>query len=311
MIKLKDTTAQTIHDLADVEVINRIFDKYLVHEGGQNILSAFIPLIKKILTERAHFKNEKLQCATVLTLISYMLISRGFCDKLMQLLMTVLQKSHYETVKMNVLHGFSDLLNRFPNIVEPWIIYVQNQLKDADPSVRKTALTILQSLTLRESIRPKTCIAEIAVTLDDNEPSIVSLTEEFFKELSSKTNHLYNVIPEIISKLSDPNSGVTTEQFAKVTSFVFSLIQKDRQIDTLIDSLCKRLENLEDPNQFRSIVYCLSLFKYNEKRIEKLIQLFDCYKNKLADNEVYKVFKNIISDCEKTNKEEFAVSVEK
>ena len=42
------------------------------------------------------------------------------------------------------------------------------------------------------------------------------MAKEFFSELAQKGNALYNVLPDIVSRLSDPDVGLPEEDFRAV-----------------------------------------------------------------------------------------------
>jgi hypothetical protein len=42
---------------------------------------------------------------------------------------------------------------------------------------------------------------------------LVGLAKLFFAELAKKGNTLYNVMPDIVSRLSDPEVGIAEDQF--------------------------------------------------------------------------------------------------
>ena len=44
----------------------------------------------------------------------------------------------------------------------------------------------------------------------NNDPGLAKL---FFAELAKKGNTLYNVMPDIVSRLSDPEVGIAEDQF--------------------------------------------------------------------------------------------------
>lgn len=52
-----------------------------------------------------------------------------------------------------------------------------------------------------------------------------------------------------------------------------------------------------DERQWRDISYCLSKLAYSDKAIKKLIELFGCYGDKLADDAIYGNFMNLISSA--------------
>lgn len=64
--------------------------------------------------------NENLQAAGSVALCKMMMVSSEFCEKSLQLLVTILERSAYPGIRSNMLIGLSDLAIRFPNQVEPW-----------------------------------------------------------------------------------------------------------------------------------------------------------------------------------------------
>ena len=60
------------------------------------------------------------------------------------------------------------------------------RLGDEVPSVRQTAVTVLTQLVLKDVLKVKGQISEVALLLIDPEPHITSLALNFFNELSTK-----------------------------------------------------------------------------------------------------------------------------
>lgn len=86
-----------------------------------------------------------------------------------------------------------------------------------------------------------------------------------------------------------------------------SLIQKDRQMEALVEKLCLRFKLSTDERQWRDLAFCLSLFSYNDRSVKKLIENMDCYKDKLFSKEVYNSFKLIITNTNKLAKADLKV----
>ena len=61
--------------------------------------------------------------------------------------------------------------------------------------------------------------------------------------------------------------------------------------------------------QWRDIAFCLSLLSYSDKALHKLNENLACFADKLADDDVYSCFCNIISGARKFAKAETKVSV--
>lgn len=62
------------------------------------------------------------------------------------------------------------------------------RLSDESASVRLTAITVLTQLVLKDVMKVKGQVSEVAVLLLDPEAHIASLALNFFNELSAKVN---------------------------------------------------------------------------------------------------------------------------
>lgn len=143
--------------------------------------------------------------------------------------------------------------------------------------------------------------------LVDKDAEIRSTTEVFFKEIANKANILYNVLPDIISRLSDPKLKLEEGKYQIIMKYIVGLINKDRQIEGLIEKLCFRFKVTEQERQWRDIAYCLSLLTYTEKTIKKLTDNIVLFKDKVQVQEVHDFFKQIISNTLKLAKPELKV----
>lgn len=103
------------------------------------------------------------------------------------------------------------------------------RLRDSSPLVRRNALTVLTHLILNDMVKVRGQISSMAMCLEDSNPRIADLAKLFFHELAQKVhtlntfsqlilvyflqgNTLYNVLPDIISHLSDPSAANTKNQ---------------------------------------------------------------------------------------------------
>lgn len=75
---------------------------------------------------------------------------------------------------------------------------------------------MLSFLVLHEMVRVKGQIADMALCCADKDPRVASMTKIFFKQLSQKGNALYNVMPDIISRLSDPELNVPEDHYRSI-----------------------------------------------------------------------------------------------
>ena len=114
-------------------------------------------------------------------------------------------------------------------IIDYIVINLLYRLKDECQLVRKNTAMVLTHLILNDMIKIRGQVSAMALCLEDTESSIVELAKVFFYELSQKVNvshilctrftvkfdmkgnTLYNVLPDIISQLSDPNGAVCSQ----------------------------------------------------------------------------------------------------
>ncbi|XP_004520256.1 condensin complex subunit 1 [Ceratitis capitata] len=292
------------------ELINHICEDVLLYSEN-SMLAKIFPYVMEICKYPVKYHDQSLQQAATLTLIRFMCVSSTFCDANMPFLMNILNHTKNIKIKCNIVIGLSDLTFRFPNIIEAWTGHFYSTLHEKNTELRLTAVKMLSHLILHEMIRVKGQIADLAMCIVDADAEIKNITQQFFKEIANKSNILYNVLPDIISKLSDTNLNVEEEKYRTIMRYILGLIQKDRQVETLVEKLCLRFPVTREERQWRDIAYCLSLLSYNERTIKKLIDNIQYYKDKVQIDEVYQSFKLIISNTSKMAKPELkAVVVE-
>jgi len=60
-----------------------------------------------------------------------------------------------------------ELLHCFPNVIEPFNKYLYQNLRDGDPRIRKTTLTIITHLSLNDIIKIKSGMCDVALLFQD------------------------------------------------------------------------------------------------------------------------------------------------
>jgi len=158
---------------------------------------------------------------------------------------------------------------------------------------------VLTQLLLNGMLKVKGHIADIALRITDEEERISGLAKLFFTELGRKANALYNVLPDIISRLSDVELKLDEDKYRTILGHIFSLVQKDRQVEALVDKLLSRLGGCDTPRQWRDITFCLHLLHHNEKCVKRMLDLFPNFKDKLHEPDVYRMFVAIIAKARK------------
>jgi condensin complex subunit 1 len=306
----EETEEDLIGATADDTVADQITligEKEILY-SAESLLRRFVPMVTEILKFPQKFKSPELQQTAVLSLIRIMSISSVFCEDNIPFLMNVFQHSKNIKIKCNIIIGMSDFTFRFPNVIEPWSGQLYSTLHEKDNELRLTAVKILAHLISHEMILVKGQISDLALCLVDEKQEIRVITEQFFKEIANKSNILYNTLPDIISRLSDPNLNLEEAKYQLIMKHIIGLVNKDRQVESLVEKLCFRFKITVQERQWRDIAYCLSLLSYNEKTVKKLIENVKFFKDKVQVQEVYDSFRMIISNTLKLAKPELKVS---
>ncbi|XP_011702254.1 PREDICTED: condensin complex subunit 1 isoform X2 [Wasmannia auropunctata] len=284
-------------DDADAELVSGALENEIV--TGNGLLAKFIPLILDVCQYPDKYNNENVQAAGSLALSKMMTISSEFCGQSLQLLITILERSRYPGIRSNMLVGLSDLATRFPNQVEPWSKHIYGRLRDEDVNVRRTCVRMLSNLIMREMIRVKGQVSELALCVIDEDEQIRRETKEFFAQLAQKGNALYNIVPDILSRLADPQLNLEEKHFQETIRYILGLMQKEKQIDTIIDKICARFKLAGAERQWRDLSYCLSLLQFSGKSIRRLIESLPLLKEKIHYKPVLMALQSIIEQTKK------------
>nr|XP_034178145.1 condensin complex subunit 1-like isoform X2 [Osmia lignaria] len=292
---------------ADAEFINDVLENHVV--TGDGLLSKFVPLVLDVCRYPDKYNSEDLQAAGALALSKMMLVSSIFCEESLQLLITILERSPYPNIRANVLIGISDLTTRFPNQILPWMQHIYGRLRDENITVRRSCFRVLSSLILREMLRVRGKISELAVCIVDHDEQLRKDARQFFKVLSQKGNTLYNVMPDILSHLTDPELNLNEADFHEILKIILNLLQKEKHVDSIIDKICARFKLATTERQWRDFAYCLSLLQFSAKSLRRLIESLPLLKEKIHHNQVSKALQSIIEQTKKKPNTK-AISVE-
>ncbi|KAG8236848.1 hypothetical protein J437_LFUL017213, partial [Ladona fulva] len=235
-----DDIIGAVADDAEAEFIRNVCETELV--TGSNLLSLLCPVVVMICSKPKKYHDKNLRASVVLALAKYMCVSSMVCQKYIQLLVTVMEQSPEPVIRGNCVIALGDLCYRFPNITEPWSPNIYGRLRDEADSVRHNTLMVLTHLIMNDMVKVKGQISDMALCILDPNRKLSEIAKLFFKELAQKGNALYNVMTDIISRLSNPALGVPESSFQTILSFLIQLIQKDRQIDSLVEKLCLRFQ---------------------------------------------------------------------
>eukprot|EP00004_Rigifila_ramosa_P021906 TRINITY_DN5903_c0_g1_i2.p1 TRINITY_DN5903_c0_g1~~TRINITY_DN5903_c0_g1_i2.p1 ORF type:complete len:1468 (+),score=404.16 TRINITY_DN5903_c0_g1_i2:458-4405(+) len=272
--------------------------------GVESLLSLYAPLVVRIcMNPGGKFSDQSVRVAAVLSLAKFMCVSPSFCDAHMRLLFTLLATAPEAALRSNIVISLGDIGFRFPNIFEPWSSQLYGRLRDSSLRVRKTTLLVLTHLILNDMVKIKGQISEMAICLQDSDKRVSDLAKLFFHELSHKGNTIYNILPDAISTLS-ANSNVSNDMFKNIMKHLFAFIEKDKQVESLVEKLCHRLNATHEIQQWRNISHCLTLLSLNDRAVKKMSELFKCIQTSLEDEQVYVNFSALISKTRKFAKSE-------
>lgn len=288
-----DTEAELIRGICELELLE-----------GKQTLAAFVPLLLKVCNNPGLYSNPELSTAASLALGKFCMISATFCDSQLRLLFTMLEKSSLPIVRSNLMIATGDLAIRFPNLVDPWTPHLYARLRDPSQHVRKTAALVMTHLILKDMVKVKGQVSEMAVLLIDPAPQIAALAKNFFNELSNKANAIYNLLPDIISRLSAPEGGVEEEPFHTIMKQLLSYITKDKQTESLVEKLCQRFRTAQTERQYRDLAYCMSQLPLTERGLHKMLDNFDCFGDKLSDESIFSAFLSIVGKLRRGAKPE-------
>lgn len=283
-------------------IVAEIAEKEII---GRGLIEMFSPIVVRVVAnENGRFSSKILMQSSVLTLCKFMSISRSFCEKHLPLLFTAIENSKRDiTLRANTVIALGDLAFRFPNEVEPYTSKIYAGLSDDSMRVRLHTLMVLTHLILNDMVKVKGQVCEIALCLRDSEIRIRDMARLLFHELSKRSNNpIYNLLPEIISRLS--SMSVKKDDFRSIMSFLLNFIKKERQAEMIVEKLCQRFPKCSTISQKANIAYCLAHVKLNEKCIKILNENFSHYKDSLFDEDVLRNFMAIVIKTKKFAKPE-------
>merc|ERR1712048_346526 len=203
--------------------------------------------------------------------------------------------------------ALGDMCCRFPNELDPHLPNLYDLLKSDQNEVKKITLMVLTHLILNDMIKIKDFISDIVVLIEDGQEEIKRHARFFFGELSKKSkNHIYNILPDIISRLcSEHSQDIEYDTFKKLMKYMFGFIEHNKQMENLVEKLLKRLDSAKKEHWGR-LTYCLSEIKWQKsfKIVRKLLdtELRKLYLGKLGEEAVWEPFKSIMTECEKCKK---------
>ena len=316
-----------------------------------SLVSAYGPLVLSVLRQPAVYASSRLQSAAVVCLCQLMFCCPGFCSAQLPLLLTVWRQSSLSSVRRNAIVAIADLASRHPNLVEPWAEQLYAGLTDGEEEAALRCLLVLSHLLLNDAIKLKQAVVAVARCLAaDDRPRLQQAARLFFSQLAAKSRSpVYNLLPQLISSLSQPASGLSQQQTRAVLSFLLSFVSKDRQTESIVARLCQRLASgaaaagkddwaagdeaqaaagvgaevasalgpaAADPafaswlQRARDVLYCLSCLSFSLPSLRRLLACFPLYEAALRDEEAAQQLQAVVSKCRKFAKPDMKAALD-
>ncbi|KAI1724403.1 non-SMC mitotic condensation complex subunit 1 domain-containing protein [Ditylenchus destructor] len=270
-----------------------------------------LPFVITILKSHANF-GENVKESAVECLAKLMLVNRKCCKTFLPLFFAFYESNASVRARNNMIILMTDLCFRFPNVFNAFNDEFIKKIRDENSGIRYTCLLVMSHMLLNDLIKVSGRIADLAPCLCDADHQIVLLARGFFTEMSKKHNVLYNLMPDIISKLTT-NKDLTDEQFQDVMKFLLSFIEKEHHRESLIDKLCQRFQLIKNhrvegivlPDSSNYLVtklsFCIANISMNERCFRRLVENMRCYEEFLRIPQVYKHFTSALAQFKKAS----------
>jgi condensin complex subunit 1 len=255
----------------------------------------------------SHLKSETLKKSVVTALSKFMCVCTAYCDKSLDLLLSLAKSADSSVIRSNIAVALGDLVMRYPNKLEPYSFTLFSMLRDDSLLVRKKAILVVTHLVLNDMLKLKGQAADVLTCVLDNDLRSQSLL--FLSEYAQKDpNALFNIIPDTVSRLLQMD--LTHTQFKKIADELFKNIEKERHGENLVDKFCYKLIGCNDAEAVH-ICYCISLLPFNEKPLRRLLDHVPNWQPRLLqDSSINSYFSNILTKCKKNWKGESKVLLE-
>ncbi|KZM23511.1 mitotic chromosome condensation [Ascochyta rabiei] len=238
--------------------------------GPQSLLANFGPLVSDICANNTSYNHPTLQAQAALCLGKLMCVSQQYCEDNLNLLLNILERSQDAVVRSNLVIALGDMAVCFNHLVEQDTEFLYRRLNDSDPSVKRTCLQTLTFLILAGQVKVKGQLAEMAKCIEDSDKKITEMARQFFSELSTKDNAIYNQFVDMFSTLS-ADTALDEDAFKRIIKYLAGYIEKEKQAKQLSAKLASRLPRAENERQWRDIEYTLGFLQHKDEEIQKML----------------------------------------
>ncbi|CAF1343153.1 unnamed protein product [Rotaria sordida] len=243
-------------------------------------------IVEQILLHQNEYYEETLQLSATICFCKFMLLSVKLCEKHAKILFDLLKYSTFESVQVGILVLMNDFYLKYPSSFDAYSNGVYNCLHNPLYNVRLVALKTISDLILKEMMKLKDQISEIALCIIDKHPQIATLATSFFSELAKRQHGqaLFNILPDIFSNLVagklDEQRQLNEEDFKSIIKFLFQYISYG-----------------DNPHLWCDLAYIMSKLKFNERTLKCLHDHYNYYADKLVEDAVYESFLTILNNA--------------
>ncbi|KAJ8117902.1 hypothetical protein OPT61_g998 [Boeremia exigua] len=238
--------------------------------GPQSLLANFGPLVSDICANNTSYNHPTLQAQAALCLGKLMCVSQEYCESNLNLLLVILERSQDAIVRSNLVIALGDMAVCFNHLVEQDTEFLYRRLNDNDQSVKRTCLQTLTFLILAGQVKVKGQLAEMAKCIEDSDKKITDMARQFFSELSTKDNAIYNQFVDMFSTLS-ADTALSEDAFKRIIKYLAGYIEKEKQAKQLANKLAARLPRAESERQWRDVEYTLGFLQHKDEEIQKML----------------------------------------
>ncbi|CAF0761874.1 unnamed protein product [Rotaria sp. Silwood1] len=316
---LNSTTNRTVDDEQDDEMC-QVFGGAEAEDPVDNEIGVYIQslceknsllmqyknILEQILLHPNEYHEEALQLSATICLCKFMLLSVELCETHAKMLFDLLKNSTFESVRVAIMVLMNDFYLKYPLAFAAYSNDVYGCLRDRSDNVRLAALKTISNLILKEMVKPKGQISEIALCIIDKHPQIATLATSFFSELAKRQHGeaLFNILPDIFSNLVggglDKERQLDEDDFKYIMEFLFKYVSKEKQTESLSEKLMQRFHLADNnPRLWRDLAYIMSKLTYNERSLKGLLDHYNYYADKLVEDGVYESFLTILNNAKK------------
>ncbi|KAJ4991414.1 condensin complex subunit 1 [Stagonosporopsis vannaccii] len=238
--------------------------------GPQSLLANFGSLVSDICANNTSYNHPTLQAQAALCLGKLMCVSQTYCQNNLDLLLIILERSQDAVVRSNLVIALGDMAVCFNHLIEQDTESLYRRLNDNDQSVKRTCLQTLTFLILAGQVKVKGQLAEMAKCIEDSDKKTTEMARQFFSELSTKDNAIYNQFVDMFSTLS-ADTALNEDAFKRIIKYLAGYIEKEKQAKQLAGKLAARLPRAENERQWRDVEYTLGCLQHKDEDVQKML----------------------------------------